>query len=205
MTRCPAWASLSSRPPPAVSSAPTNPPVRSALRGVSVAVGGPAFRRAAESRPPQSDSNRTSTAAAPKAPTDPTTKTRRRRWGTPKPRASSTRQHTVRLWPWQTPPDRHPPSGTSGWNPESSARTLAKSYPPPLDKAPSTFSQQTQSGATSSATRTNSKNRRDRSPSKPARPPATERSWQGVPPMTRSTSVTPSAASRSRVTSAMSW
>lgn len=63
----------------------------------------------------------------------------------------------------------------------------AKSRPPEDDRRPGTFSTTTHCGLSSATMRWNSNQSPERSPSKPARLPATLRSWHGKPPQTRST------------------
>lgn len=69
----------------------------------------------------------------------------------------------------------------------SEARMAAKSRPPLLVRAPATFSHQRNGAPHSVKMRSCSYQSPLRFPSRPARFPATERSWQGLPPTTTST------------------
>jgi hypothetical protein len=118
-------------------------------------------------------------------PRRPATKTRRRRWGTRKYWASRTRQTAPPHGPVATPAPGHPPVGTGTSAPTKAARTCAKSRPSLEDRLPATFSQSAHSGSSAFRIRMKSQKRRLCSPSRPARPPATLRFWQGVPPARR--------------------
>jgi len=133
-------------------------------------------------------------------------------WGTPQNCASCSLQATEKGTPPSPTPERHPacghpPSGTgtAGASLQTmrtvSSRTAAKSFPPLELNAPGTFSQTMNLGRTNSPAlprRTSSlrisfmtlicsMNRPDRAPARPALFPATERSWQGDPPVITST------------------
>ena len=106
----------------------------------------------------------------------PTRKTRRRRWGTPKYRASST-AHSVTSDPAST----------------TASRTRLKSFPSLVDNAEGTFSQTMNLGyrpfvasLSSLIMRMPSKNSEDFSPSKPFLLPAIDKSWHGLPQTTTS-------------------
>ncbi len=61
-----------------------------------------------------------------------------------------------------------------------------KSLPDPDDRTPGTFSQTTHRGARAPTSCTNRRARLPRGSASPPRSPATEKDWQGLPPMTRS-------------------
>lgn len=119
-----------------------------------------------------------------------TTNTRRRRWGTPKNRASKT-AHSM----------------TSAPASARESSTAAKSQPLELERAPRTFSQTAHRGSSppvssrsSRMMRTASPNSPEREPASPARLPAVDRSWHGEPKTTTS-GRTPSASNWRAVTS----
>lgn len=131
----------------------------------------------------------------------------RRLWGTPQNCALSTRQAILHPSPMTHPEVLHLPFGGSGITAFGStilaisSRTRRKSSPLWLLKAPTTFSHTMYRGLAvpeadslcsliSLTSRVCSKKRTDRFPSNPALDPAILTSWQGLPPMTQSTTGT---------------
>lgn len=104
------------------------------------------------------------------------------------PCAASIPMKNSRLRLWATPKYCESHSSTSTIYPISASASRIKwtSSPPEEDKSPGTFSRSMLFGRRSFAMRTISQKRPDRSPPSPARLPATERSWQGKPPTSRS-------------------
>jgi len=104
--------------------------------------------------------------------------------------------------PWSPmhPPRQAPPSGTwTTWGmktrspsrlshrPHRTARPFARQVSSPgheqtAESRPGTFSNRSQRGRSSSASRMMCRKSPERAPPKPARRPATEKSWQGLPP-----------------------
>ena len=85
-----------------------------------------------------------------------------------------------------------------------SPSTRANHAPRPPESSSETFSTTATPGRTSPIIRAKCVQRPERSPSMPSRSPASDKSWHGKPPQIASTAI-PSAASRSAVSSRMSW
>src|SRR5690554_6910431 len=188
----PPWHSKSVPSPP--------PPEGRALRVPVIPC--PVSRRGGESPRRLSGSSSTGGRLA-QSPVSRTANTRRRRCATPNHCESSTAHSTNPASPNATPSDPQPSAGTGSSHPAISPTTTAKSRPLLLLNAPGTFSQMSHRAPQRVRAALKilicSVNRPERSPSSPARLPATLRSWHGEPPIT--TSIGPSAAMSASVIS----
>lgn len=146
-------------------------------------------RRGGESPRRPSRSRRTGGRSA-QFPASRTANTRRRRCATPNHCASSTLHSTSPASPSATPSVPQPSPGTSRLHPAIEPATTAKSRPWLLLKAPGTFSQRSHLAPQRSRAALKilicSWKRPERSPARPLRLPATDRSWHGEPPTTKS-------------------
>lgn len=94
-------------------------------------------------------------------------------------------RHHHRLRRWGAPASAADSTHHSASNPSSASAPSTRSSPRLVIAG--TFSKNTHRGPTSRTTRSSSKKRPLRAPSRPAPLPATEMSWHGKPPATRST------------------
>jgi len=166
------------------------------------AMSSPGSRRGGESPRKPSRSRRTGGRSS-QFPASRTANTRRRRCATPNHCASSTHHSTSPASPSAMPSVPQPSAGTSRRHPAIEPATTAKSRPRLLLNAPGTFSQMSHRAPQKCRAALKilicSWKRPERSPARPLRFPATDRSWHGDPPTT--TSIRPSAAMRSSVMS----
>ena len=147
------------------------------------------------SKCPRTPARSKSISAASMLPVPATTKTRRRRWGTPKYCASRMRQATRRRSD-TTPASVHLPP--AGCNAPSDPQSAPRRHPKALSwvlRTPGTFSHTATAGdlpprrrttSTASKILTNSKVKFPRASSRLPRRPATENAWHGVPPTSTS-------------------
>lgn len=121
-----------------------------------------------------------------------------RHWSTrsrPRPRQARSQMRS-RLWGAPASEARLTTHRASYPASARSERTTPKSLPPLEERAPRTFSHQMSGAWHLRATLTWSRQRTDLVPLKPARFPAVDTSWQGLPPTTTSTSPTSPLASQ---------